>query len=228
MPFFTKDIDGARFVAWAYNLTHGETRYTVEQFLAPILNVPYISQWGPGADQRKGDCGPACIAMLAHYLTNKQPTVDEAAAVCGQPSTGSGASYTGHDQLRKGASAFGFKLATRSPYSPPGYTLDLVLGELAQGRPSIALIHYGVLRDLTNPLPNYVHNQDQNYTRGHWVVVVGSSAASPAIVYIHDPDYWGQRTQEGNARVIPASAFDSAITAVAPGCTTGNQGLVVV
>ena len=70
----------------------------------------------------------------------------------------------------------------------------------------------------------YVRNQDQNYDRGHWVVVIGMNYKD---VFIHDPDFWGTREQDGNARRVPRIAFFDALKTVAPGCSVGYQGLIV-
>jgi hypothetical protein len=150
--------------------------------------------------------------------------VDQAAAACGQPTTAPGSSYTGHAQLRGGARAYEFTLQTRSRYVPPALTPDVVKGALDDGRPSIALVHYGVLRDGTNAT-GYVENQDQNYGRGHWFLVIGYDADG---YIVNDPDYYGDRASLGDHRYIPAGAFEAALAAVAPGCTVGHQGLVVV
>lgn len=228
LPFLTDDMTYASFVAWTLNKNSSSQRYKMKTFLQPDipssrLQVPYLSQWGAGADQRPGDCGPACVAMITHYLTDQRPTVDQAARTCGQPAGGEGARYTNHAQLRNGAKVYGFSLVTRSKYTPPQLTLDLLKAQIDRGRPSIALIHYGVLRDQTNPIAGIIHNQDQKYARGHWVAFIGYDQKG---VYIHDPDFWRDRSQEGNARFIPTAAFTAALNATAPGCSVGNQGLV--
>lgn len=189
-----------------------------------ILDVPYLSQWGATANQRRGDCGPACIAMLAHYLTTHRPTVDQAAAACGQPTAGQGSLYTGYPELVRGASVYGIEMAVRNSYRPPSLTYDILQAKVNQGKPSIVLLHYGVLRDLTNKLVNVTKNQDQNYARGHWCLFIGYDEQG---VYIHDPDYWPPRTSDGDGRYVPLDAFLAAHRAVAPGCTVGEQGLVV-
>lgn len=189
-----------------------------------LLNVPYLSQWGAGADQRRGDCGPACIAMLSHYLTAQRPTVDQAATACGQPTSGVGANYTGYPELLRGAAAYGVALQARNKYRPPALTYDLLQSQVNQGKPSIVLLHYGVLRDRTNGIPDIIKNQDQNYARGHWCLFIGYDEGG---VYLHDPDFWTPRTSDGDARYVPLDAFLAAHRAVAPGCTVGEQGLVV-
>jgi hypothetical protein len=189
-----------------------------------ILSVPYMPQWGEDADERRGDCGPACNAMLVNYTTLKGPSVNEMAFACGQPTTSPGQFYTNHAQLRTGARAFGVTLQTRSKYSPPILDLPLLKSKVDQGKPSIVLVHYGVMRHETNHL-DIVHNQDQKYDRGHWMLFVGYDGND---VILHDPDYWGARTQQGKFRQMPASAFVAALKAVAPGCTVGDQGLVVL
>ena len=188
-----------------------------------ILDVPFLPQWGTGADERVGDCGPACAAMLVQGLTEFTPTVNQMALQCGQPTTDPGQKYTNHAQLRKGTARYGVTLKSRSRYSPPILDLDLLKAKVDDGLPSIVLVHYGVLRNETNHL-DVVHNQDQNYGRGHWMLFIGYIGDD---VVLHDPDYWHPRTHEGKARKMPASAFVAALEAVAPGCSVGNQGLVV-
>ena len=199
-----------------------------------LLDVPYMSQWGEGADERRGDCGPACIAMMAQHKwpDSTDINVDAAGWYCGQPTEGEGAGYTMHWQLRKGALHYGIPLRTRSKYVPPILTLDLIKEKLDAGLPSIALVHYGVLRDLTND-SGFTENQDQNFERGHWFLPVGYDNMG---IYVHDPDYWRYRASDGTwidkrpngkFRFIPTRAFVSALEAVAPGCSVGNQGLVI-
>ena len=228
VPWYTHDRKVVQFYVYTMNLTHGQNTYQVREF-APIsyLEVPYLSQWGPTANVRIGDCGPACNAMIVPFLTDHNPTVNEAATACGQPASGAGSYYTGHKQLRDGAAEYGVTLVTRSKYRPPILDMALLKECLDAGLPSIALIHYGVLRNETNKLPvalGYVRNQDQNYERGHWVVVIGMDKKD---VFIHDSDYWGTREQDGNARAVPRFAFFEALQAVAPGCSVGFQGLIV-
>lgn len=185
---------------------------------------PYLSQWDPTAEARPGDCGPAVLAMLIHGLTDYRPTVDDVAAACGQPTKGKGRWYTNHAQLRRGAAVYGVTLRTRSKYRLPIYDWDLIVAELENDWPSIALLHYGVLHDLLKKYPKFVQNQDIGYRRGHWVAVVNFFGDW---VQVQDPDFWGDRRLDGNYRRIPRAVFKAALRAIAPGCTVGNQGLVM-
>ena len=227
LPWGTPVLKIAKFTTWALNLTYDHNRFTVRQFQPEpdTINLPYIPQWGPGANQRPGDCGPACVAMIVHGLTQYRPTVDDTASTCGQPiGDDPGSRYTTHAQLIKGAAHYEIKLASRSKYRPPQLTLGLLNNRAKQGFPSIALIHYGVLRNETNPIPGIVHNQDQTYDRGHWVVYLGATSEG---IYIHDPDFWGERQQDGGNRFVPEVAFEKCLGAIAPGCTVPYQGLTV-
>ena len=178
-----------------------------------ILNVQYLSQWDrPDADDRPGDCGPACVAMLARFLTTSNPTVDEAATACGQPTTGRGKWTTGFNHLETGAKFYGITLDYRRP-------LDIVTlcDFIDDGKPSIALINYGVLGE-------YLDNQD-TYEGGHWVLVVGYDGEN---IIIHDPDWKDDRRAEGAFRHIPRTVYDLAAGTPKKGYfSKGWQGLVV-
>jgi hypothetical protein len=199
------------------------------------LDIPHITQWGPTANKRRGDCGPACVAMSAHGLTEFRPTVDEAAYACRQPESGQGSFFTSIYQLRgdpptaprgpSGLYVYGLKSDIASPYSSPKMTLPLLKSQVDKGLPSISLIDYRKLRELTNPIPGIVHNQDQGYNFGHWVLFVGYSDDG---VYVHDPDYWGPRVEEGAYRWIPNHAFVAALESPAQGNTYGSQGLIIL
>lgn len=203
-------------------------RNAEEEELPPRRQVPYLSQWGTGADIRQGDCGPASVAMIVHHLTSHRPTVDEVAASCGQPTSGRGSLYTGYAQLKRGALAYDVTLEVRSPYTEKRGLQRLDLGVIREfvtkGLPVIALVHYGVLRDKTNGVPGIVNNQDQTFTRGHFFDVVDFAGDDPIV---NDPDYWKNRVSDGEYRRIPVDAFEAALKAVAPGCTVGYQGAVV-
>jgi len=195
----------------------------VDEFLAEleahlrgksILDVPYLSQWDiPDADDRPGDCGPACVAMLAHFLTSYRPTVDQAASAAGQPIAGVGRYYTNHAQLIHAANVYGPKLKTQRPL-----TVEMLESEIDSGRPAIALVNYGAL--------SAYGNQD-DYRGAHWLLVVGYDDEH---IYVNDSNFWGDRRDEGRQRKIPRPAFDQAMGTVSetPGNSFDWQGLVMV
>jgi len=196
--------------------------------LSTTLLVPFLSQWGDGADVRKGDCGPASVAGIVHYATNHRPMVDQVAVSCGQPSAGEGSQYTGHAQLRQGAARYGIALETRSPYTEEydrlRLSIELLKQQIDRGKPSITLVHYGVLRNKTNDRAGIIANQDQTYGRGHWFLVVGYT---DNMIIVNDPDFWDERASDGDHRHIPLDAFEAALATKAPGCSVGYQGLIV-
>lgn len=188
------------------------------------LSAPYMSQWGPTANKRRGDCGPATVAMAVHFLTSYRPTVDEAATACKQPATGRGSFFTSIYQLHDGLAFWGLKGDIASPYSSPKLTLALLRDMIDKGKPSIALVDYKVLREETNGIPGIVHNQDQGYNFGHFVLFVGYSTKG---VYVHDSDYWGDRVDEGAFRWVPLGPFEKALQSPALGNTYGSSGIII-
>lgn len=199
------------------------------------LVVPYLSQWGPTANKRRGDCGPATVAMVAQALTSFRPTVDEAAYACRQPTSGQGSFFTSIYQLRgdpptaprgpSGLFVYGLNSDITSPYSAPKLDLPILKAQVDKGIPSIALVDYRKLREVTNLIPDIVHNQDQGYNFGHWMVFVDYNDTG---VFCHDSDYWGDRVDEGAYRYIPNHAFVAALESPAQGNTYGSQGLVII
>jgi hypothetical protein len=168
------------------------------------VKVPYHSQWENGAGAFRNDCGPACVKMLLDY---KQclplPTIDRISSAAGLISTKTGT--TGSD-LARAASQFGLLLeAVR------GWTLD----QFAAYLPAIILVHYG-------SVPNRI---DNNYTTGHWLVIVGVSVDT---VVFHDPDWWEPRLSEGANRILQRAVFAKAVQDCAIDGNPVGYGLVLV
>jgi hypothetical protein len=178
-----------------------------------ILDIPYLSQWDvPDADDRPGDCGPACVAMIAHFKTDQRPTVDEVATSAGQPTAGWGRWSTKASQLMQGGLRHGVSLVYRRPLD-----LDRIKEEIENGDPVIALVHYDIIAKTGE-------NQD-DFDGAHWVLVVGYDDES---IVMHDPDFWGERRNEGAFRHVPIDIFTEALETPAGGNRYGNQGLIVL
>lgn len=217
-----------------------EKRLDEEKADAGRISLPafYLSQWDkPGqlggydvdADDRRGDCGPACLASMIFFLTSHRPTVDEVAEACGQPTAGSGANYTNHAQLRQGAAEYGITLRSSQRL---GLMKETLVKQLRKGFPSIVLVNYKTMRVRCAGYLSIVQNQDTGFDGAHWVLVVGwnpESACLDSGFVINDPDFWGARRGEGNHRIVPEDVFLEAMGTVSatPGASRNYQGLVV-
>ena len=64
-------------------LSHDEFRQLQTDITNPPtlveIAIPHKMQYGEGADERRSDCGAACVAMIVDGMTNAAPTVDEIA-----------------------------------------------------------------------------------------------------------------------------------------------------
>ena len=204
----------------------------------PDDRYPFLSQWDDGhqvtfkgldyrnyANRTNGDCGPASLASLIWFHTIYRPTVNEVGLACGQPADGNGSYWTNHGQLRAGAASFGLTLATRSPYVPPQLDMDLIRAELADGRPVIALYHYGALSQELRKFPGATENQS-SFRGTHWSLVV---KMNDDFVYVLDPNYKGSQRSDGDYRPIPIPAFDAAMRRVPESayCSVPYQGLIL-
>ena len=171
-----------------------------------ILDTPYRSQWDPDGSDYGSDCGPACVAMvLEHYgvRVDINQLSREAGMVAGRP-------YTLPVELMRAAMLHGVTLARRLPC----VISDLAI-ELDAGRPVIVLLHYGSI----------INRQDANYTKGHWVVVVGLDKDA---VYIHDPNWRGSVRDNGRALMISRATFDEAWEKCTLDGNSARQCLMVI
>jgi hypothetical protein len=174
--------------------------------VSPILAVPYRSQWDSDGSDFASDCGPACVAMvLEHYdvRIDINQIAREAGMVAGRP-------FTLPVELIRAAQLHGVTLARRLPC----VISDLAV-ELDAGRPVIVLIHYGSI----------INRQDANYTKGHWVVVVGVDRDT---VYIHDPNWRGLVRDNGRALAVSRAVFDEAWEKCTLDGNSARQCLMVV
>jgi len=171
-----------------------------------ILDTPYRSQWDTDGSDYGSDCGPACVAMvLEHYgvRVDINQLSREAGMVAGRP-------YTLPVELMRAAVLHGVTLARCLPCA----ISDLAI-ELDAGRPVIVLLHYGSI----------INRQDANYTKGHWVVVVGLDKDA---VYIHDPNWHGVRRDNGRALAVSRVTFDEAWEKCTLDGNSARQCLMVI
>jgi outer membrane murein-binding lipoprotein Lpp len=107
------------------------------------------------------------------------------------------------DQTLNALAYFGYKIRG---------TTDRTLVELKSfiddDTPFLALVHYG-------DLPG----RQDTYVGGHAVVVVGYD---DKYVYVNDPDFWGNRRNEGASKAYPITAFNKAWQSGADGNAGGN------
>lgn len=128
-----------------------------------ILNVPYLSQTSINADLSYNDCGPACEAMVARYLTGDTRSVND-----WYVATGAGLGYISIAELAKAAQVMGYTLNVLRSQS-----LDSLRVALGNGKPAILLVNPVGLRACGTTAP-------------HFIVAAGFSTAGPSF-YCHDP-----------------------------------------
>ena len=192
----------------ARNLTLNQIATHLEQALALLrqyqdgtgdsaacVNVPYRSQWDTDAGDFQGDCGPACIAMMLDWTGGPKVAIDALAHEAGITDT---RQATNASDLIRVAVQHGLRLRQEV------LTLDGLREELRQGRPAVVLVNYAQFGSL---------RQDTAYNGTHWCVVVGFGNGD---VMLHDPDHWGDRRLEGNAKQVSVSVFDAAWASTLP------------
>lgn len=157
------------------------------------LEVPWLSQLGDKANLARGDCGTACVAMLANFK-GQACTVDDVSRAIGHPFQS-----LSFDELVSVARTFGVQLVYQH-----GWLVSTMLAEVEAGRPMIALVNY-------QSLPALARFQ-ATYNAGHYIVMVGYD--DQHIIY-HDPNW---PTAEGGAfRMVTQAEFNTAYSTRAPG-----------
>ncbi len=146
----------------------------------PLLSVPYVSQFGDGADQFNNDTGAAAGCMLVLAYTGKVLTPNEFFKQCGQRTD----VPLSLQQIASVLSANGVAVEQRT---------GLKLGELAlvlsTGRPAILLVKYAVLQE--------AGLAPETYNGAHYIVAVGLDVKN---VHVHDPFRYDS---SGQGQAIP-------------------------
>ena len=173
------------------------------------LSVPYLSQWSPTAAHAPGDCGPACIAMVIHYLTDQAPTVDDVSIAGDVPK---GAPWSALSQLARAARRYDLRAQHVRPL-----TRARIETEIAAGFPTLALVKYDLLSTGDDP------NQDAKYTSAHFVLIVGYT---PDTVLFHDSNRLSG-DEFGEFREKPWDVFLNAMgsTSQTPGNALNDHGM---
>jgi hypothetical protein len=172
------------------------------------LPIPYRSQWDSDANAFASDCGPACVAMVLDSY-GQHVDINQLSLEAGMSTV---KHYTLPGDLIHIAETHSVNLKRRLSCSLD----DLVAEVTVCRRPVIVLIHYGDLGML---------RQDASFAGGHWTVVIGIDDQS---VILHDPDWRGERRQEGAGLVIPRAIFERAWANCSLDGNTPNQCLVVM
>jgi hypothetical protein len=175
------------------NLETGRTKeYELESALQPVslLNTPYISQLGPGADSRHNDSGAAAAAMVLAMYRGTFITPDEFYEkfnISGDP-------YLTVDHVRNALTSEGISSEFKT---------DLALNDLftylSAGIPLIIPTKYSLLYDagLT----------EKPFAGPHFSVAVGMDLKN---IYVHDPLFTDP--EDGNAHAYLLDFFLKAWT----------------
>lgn len=151
------------------------------------LEVKYKSQWDPEANLSKDNCGPTCIAMISGYY-GKPILINDVFL-----KTGAKPNYIINiSQLSNALNAIGFTYEYKT-----GLSVNDLKNYLDLGIPVIALVHMG----------DFKSRQDQHFTGGHLVVVVGYRDDG---YFVNDPDFSAGFRQDGDHHFYTKDEFERA------------------
>jgi len=150
-----------------------------------VLLVPYHSQWEGDARKFTSDCGPATVEMVGEYWTSEDHTTDEIMSWITDVNRS-----TSSTELIKAAEHF-YDVKLTKQYNSSWEALKT---EIKAKKPVIVLVHYG----------SFLMRLDRGYTSGHWMVVVGFDevdyqGTKVERIILHDPDWWGNYTTQGES-----------------------------
>lgn len=168
-----------------------------------VLNVPYKSQWDDDATATQNDCGPASIAMILNFYNEKLSTNDVFYK------SGAGLGYVTFAQMFNSITSYGYRYELITGCSI-GKLKEFVDKEI----PVIALVHYGELAS----------RQDQKFTGPHFFVVCGYDDNN---YIVNDPNYWGNRREEGNKHYYSKDQFETAWTNASIDGNPSNSVIVI-
>ncbi|MCU0497723.1 MAG: C39 family peptidase [Anaerolineae bacterium] len=180
-----------------------------------IVSVPYYSQEDATARYGRNDCGPACVRMVVGWdrIRKGQPdpanlTVDELTQASGIGQRG----FAGVVALRNLAQQYGVSSMTTDGKTNR-LTLDRLETEIRAGRPAICLVLYAKL----------TQRQNQRFAGGHFVVAVGFNDRE---IILNDPDWYGDRRNEGHQWRVPRAEFEAALSTTSEWFSVPYQGVL--
>jgi hypothetical protein len=113
-------------------------------------------------------------------------------------------------QMQSAIEKCGFKSERKIGINP-----GVIKSLIDQNIPVIALVHYG----------NLTSRQDQKFTGGHFVVIVGYREDG---YFVNDPDFWGAYRADGDHHFYTKSDMESAIANTDLDGNQKNQILVIL
>lgn len=150
------------------------------------LSIQYFSQWDSDAGNSNNDCSPTSLKMVLNYYGKLVAVNDLLKA------SGAGTGFVNWTQLSKSAKAYGFTSSMIRKANKKS-----VMELIDQGYPCIVVLHYG-------DLPN---RQDVKFTGPHILVISGYDESG---YFVHDPNYKGDRRNEGAYKHYDNAVFEKA------------------
>ena len=168
------------------------SKFTDESFermflMKKVLDVPFVSQLGYGADAHHNDCGPACCSMVLAAVKDIVVTPDQWYAMDGWGAPGTDIGTTAY-QLQKALNLF--NVHTTAITSMPLSSIRTIIDNNAL---AIALVKY-----------DYFSDNGYTYIKGHfnhWLVVIGYDGDNVITLDPYRPD------NVGGIMIVPSALF---------------------
>lgn len=152
----------------------------------PAAPPIYLSQWALEANARQNDCGPACVAMHLRARGDMTPI--------NQLRTKEPTGLTDAPELQNILAAH--NVVSVIDRADPNLPLHLAAKPY-----SLLLVNYAPIRQ---------YAQDIRFQGWHWLIYLGLDPTDPNFCFVHDPDYWAPRQNEGNRKRYPTAAVRAA------------------
>jgi uncharacterized protein YvpB len=157
-----------------------------------IPSIPYKSQLDTDAGEFRNDCGPTSLAMILHAF-GVEVSTNAVYRKTGAKANG----YVSVSQLMRAGEAYNVPFDYFS-----GWTLDTLKARIKDGRPAIALVHYG---EFVSIKPGV--STQYNFNGPHFLVVLGYDDDN---IYVNDPLWSGSRRSQGEHKRWTYAQFKKA------------------